>query len=160
MGLVITLFVVGAILLLLETVLPGMIAGIIGLLCVIVGVVEAFIIFGPETGTYVLAGAVVALMFGTFLWLKFFPESRAGRVFASHQTVGEIGTERPELVGKAGIAFTPLRPSGTAVINGQRIDVVTEGSMVDRGVSIRVVAVEGMRVVVRAVSENSAPTTN
>ena len=153
MGLVITLFVVGAILLLLETVLPGMIAGIIGLLCIIVGVVESFIVFGPETGTYVMAGVVVALMFGTFLWLKFLPESRAGRVFASHQTVGDIGTERPELVGKAGTALTPLRPSGTAVINGQRVDVVTEGAMIDRDTPVKVVAVEGMRVVVRAFSE-------
>ena len=39
MELVVTLLVVGAILLLLETVLPGMIAGIVGGLCLIVGVV-------------------------------------------------------------------------------------------------------------------------
>ena len=159
MGLVITLFVVGAILLLLETVLPGMIAGIIGLICIGIGVVQSFLIFGTETGSYVLAGVVVALMIGTFFWLKFFPESRAGRVFASHQTVGDIGTERPELVGHAGTALTPLRPSGTAIINGQRVDVVTEGAMVDRDTPIKVVAVEGMRVVVRALSENNTQTT-
>jgi membrane-bound serine protease (ClpP class) len=160
MGLVITLFVVGAILLLLETVLPGMIAGIIGLICIGVGVVQSFILFGAETGSYVLAGVVVALMVGTFFWLKFLPESRAGRVFASHQTVGEIGTERPELVGLVGTALTPLRPSGTAIISGQRIDVVTEGAMVDRNTPVKVVAVEGMRVVVRALSENITPTTH
>ena len=155
MGLVITLFVVGAILLLLETVLPGMIAGIIGLICIGVGVVQSFLLFGTETGSYVLAGVVVALMLGTFLWLKFFPDSRAGRLFASQQTVGEIGTERPELVGLAGTALTPLRPSGTAIISGQRIDVVTEGAMVDRNTPVKVVAVEGMRVVVRPLSESN-----
>lgn len=159
MGLVITLFVVGAILLLLETVLPGLIAGIIGLICIGAGVVKSFIIFGPQTGSYVLAGALVALMFGTFLWIKFLPDSRAGRIFASHQTVGEIHTERPELVGQAGTALTPLRPSGTAVINGQRVDVVTEGAMIDRHTPVKVVAVEGMRVVVRALSETSAQST-
>ncbi len=159
MGLVITLFVVGAILLLLETVLPGLIAGVIGLICIGAGVVKSFIIFGPQTGSYVLAGALVALMFGTFLWLKFLPDSRAGRIFSSHQTVGEIHTERPELVGQAGTALTPLRPSGTAVINGQRVDVVTEGAMIDRHTPIKVVAVEGMRVVVRALSETSAQST-
>jgi membrane-bound serine protease (ClpP class) len=159
MGLVITLFVVGAILLLLETVLPGMIAGFIGLLCIVAGVIESFILFGPETGSYILAGVFVTLMIGTFLWLKFLPDSRAGRVFASNQTVGDIGTERPELVGKAGTALTPLRPSGTAVINGQRIDVVTEGAMIDRNTPVKVVAVEGMRVVVRALSDNPPQTT-
>lgn len=159
MGLVITLFVVGAILLLLETILPGMVAGILGLLCIGIAVVQSFILFGPETGTYVLAGVVVVLMFGTFLWLKYLPESRAGRVFASHKTVGDIRTERPELVGQSGTALTPLRPSGTAVINGQRVDVVTEGTMIDRNTPIKVVAVEGMRIVVRALSETPAPTT-
>jgi len=44
-----------------------------------------------------------------------------------------------------------LRPSGTAVINGKRIDVVTEGPFVERGSPIKVVEVEGARVVVRAV---------
>ncbi len=159
MGLVITLFVVGAILLLLETVLPGLIAGFIGLLCIVAGVVESFILFGPKTGSFILAGVFVALMMGTFLWLKFLPDSRAGRVFASHQTVGDIGTERPELVGKSGTALTALRPSGTAVINGHRVDVVTEGAMIDRHTPVQVVAVEGMRVVVRALSDNPAQTT-
>jgi membrane-bound serine protease (ClpP class) len=44
-----------------------------------------------------------------------------------------------------------LRPSGAAVINDKRVDVVTEGPFIDRGTPVRVVAVEGMRVVVRSV---------
>ena len=51
------------------------------------------------------------------------------------------------------LAHTPLRPSGTAVINGKRIDVVTEGPFVERGSPIKVVAIEGMRVVVRPLNE-------
>ena len=38
---------------------------------------------------------------------------------------------------------------------GKRIDVVTEGPFVERSAPIRVVAVEGVRVVVRALSEQS-----
>jgi membrane-bound serine protease (ClpP class) len=159
MGLVITLFVVGAILLLLETVLPGMIAGTIGIVCIGAGVVQSFIVFGPQIGAYILAGVLVALMIGTFLWLKYLPDSRAGRMFASNQTVGEIRTERPELLGLTGTALTPLRPSGTVVINGHRVDVVTEGGLVDRDTPVKVVAVEGMRVVVRPISETSGQTT-
>jgi membrane-bound serine protease (ClpP class) len=44
-----------------------------------------------------------------------------------------------------------LRPSGTANINGQRVDVVTEGGLIERGTAVKVVAVEGSRIVVRAV---------
>ena len=53
------------------------------------------------------------------------------------------------LNGRDGQALTQLRPSGTALIDGRRVDVVTEGGIVERGSSIRVVHVEGNRVVVR-----------
>jgi membrane-bound serine protease (ClpP class) len=155
MELVITLLVVGAILLVLETILPGMIAGILGLFCLLAGIIQSFITFGPRTGSYVLAGVVLALMIGTVIWVKFFPQTPMARVFTSRSTVGDIGTERPELLHQTGHALTPLRPSGTAVINGHRIDVVTEGGLIARNTPIIVVAVEGMRVVVRAVSETS-----
>ena len=159
MGLVITLFVVGAVLLILETVLPGMIAGTIGLLCIIAGVVQSYIVFGPQTGTGVLVGTLVALMIGTILWMKFFPQTRMGRVFTSRGTVGDINAERPELLNQTGSALTPLRPSGTALINGRRVDVVTEGGMIERNTPVKVVGIEGMRVVVRAISETSASST-
>jgi len=150
MGLVITLFVVGAILLVLETVLPGMIAGAIGLLCIFAAVIRSYVVFGPQVGTGVLFATLVALLIGTMLWLKFFPQSPMGQVFASKSTVGEINTERPELLHQTGTALTPLRPSGMAIINGRRVDVVTEGGMIDRHTPVKVIAVEGMRVVVRA----------
>jgi membrane-bound serine protease (ClpP class) len=159
-GLVITLIVAGAVLLLLETVLPGLIAGMLGLLCLIAAIVQSYIQFGPETGTYVLFGVVVGLIVGTLIWIKVFPQTRFARVFMSNRTVGDIKADKPELLNQTGSALTPLRPSGTALINGHRVDVVTEGAMIDRDTPIRVVAIEGMRVVVRALSETSAqPTT-
>jgi len=66
---------------------------------------------------------VVGLVTGTVCWLKFFPDSRLAKVFISQKTVGDIGTERPELLDQTGTALTNLRPSGTALINGRRIDV-------------------------------------
>ena len=86
-----------------------------------------------------------------WLWVKFFPNSRMGRVFISREVVGEIGTEKPELLEQTGTALTPLRPAGAALIKGKRVDVVTEGQMIERGTPVRVVAVEGMRVVVRGI---------
>lgn len=51
--------------------------------------------------------------------------------------------------GKEGVAITPLRPAGTALIEGERINVVTEGAFVERDSSVTVVEVEGNRVVVQ-----------
>lgn len=154
---VITLLVAGAVLLLLETVLPGMIAGTIGVLCIIGGVVRAYIVFGAQTGTYVLGGVMLGLLVGGILWVKYFPQSRTARLFTSHSVVGNVNAERPELMHQTGVALTNLRPSGTALINGRRVDVVTEGSMIPRETPLRVVAIEGLRVVVRASSETNVP---
>ncbi|MBI3417721.1 MAG: hypothetical protein HY043_20710 [Verrucomicrobia bacterium] len=152
MEIVVTLLVVGAILLLLETVLPGMIAGIVGMICLAIGVVLGYERFGAQTGNLISLLVLTALVFGAILWLKFFPQSRAGKIFMSQRAVGDIGATRPELLHQAGTAISALRPSGMALINGQRIDVITEGPHVESGAAVKVIAVEGLRVVVRAVS--------
>ena len=72
------------------------------------------------------------------------------RMFTSHQSVGELGVERPELLDQLGTADSILRPSGVATINGHRIDVVAETGLIERGQSVKVIAVEGSKVVVRA----------
>lgn len=152
MATVVTLVLVGLLLVALETVLPGLVAGITGMICLGAGVIMAYRDFGAAGGNATLATSGGLLVAGFFVWLRFFPDSPLGRRFVSQGTVGDIGTERPELLNQSGSALTPLRPSGTALIGGRRVDVVTEGSMVARGSPIRVVAVEGMRVVVRALS--------
>ena len=150
MATVVTLILVGAALLLLETVLPGMIAGIIGFACLIAGVVMAYVNFEAPTANIVMLTVVVGVIVGALLWFKFFPDSRFAKVFISQRTVGDIGTDKPELLNQTGKALTPLRPSGTAIISGKRIDVVTEGPFVEPGTDVKVVEVEGMRVVVRS----------
>jgi membrane-bound serine protease (ClpP class) len=148
---VIALLLAGAVLLVLETVLPGMIAGLVGLGCLVTGVVMAYVNLGPRTGNLVLLIVLAGLVLGTFWWVKYFPDSRFAQVFVSRGTVGELKVEKPELLHQLGTAMTRLRPSGMALINGHRVDVVTEGPFIERGTPIKVIAVEGMRVVVRAV---------
>ena len=151
MALIITLLVLGAILLFLETLLPGMVAGIIGFICLMAAVILGYRNFGYQTGSLILAGVLMGLLIGTWCWLKFFPESRIARKFISRGSVGELGVDKPELLNVTGVTLTRLRPSGVASINGQRVDVVTEGGMIERDAAIKVVAVEGSRIVVRAI---------
>jgi membrane-bound serine protease (ClpP class) len=151
MATVVTLILVGAALLLLETVLPGMIAGLIGFACLVAGVVMAYMNFEAPTANIVLLVVIVAVVAGSLIWFKFFPDSRFAKIFISERTVGDIGTDKPELLNQTGQALTALRPSGTAVIGGKRIDVVTEGPFIEPGTAVKVIEVEGMRVVVRSV---------
>jgi membrane-bound serine protease (ClpP class) len=54
-------------------------------------------------------------------------------------------------VGEIGVARSALRPSGRAEFGGVLSDVVTEGDFVEAGGEVRVISVDGMRVVVGAV---------
>lgn len=152
MDLVVILLLSGVVLILLETVLPGMVAGLAGIGCLIGGVVVGYMEWGTPAGHYLLVGVVAGLVVGFGLWAKYFPESRFARVFVSKGAVGIVGAERPELLEQTGTAYTALRPCGTALISGKRVDVVTEGPFIERGTPIKVVAVEGLRVVVRTQS--------
>lgn len=149
MTLILTLLAVGAILLFLEILLPGMVAGIIGFVCLMAAVILGYRDFGYQTGSVILGAVLVGLAIGVWWWLKFFPESRLARKFISQSTTGELGVAKPDLLNGTGVALSQLRPSGTANINGQRVDVVTEGGLIERGAAIKVVAVEGARIVVR-----------
>jgi len=52
------------------------------------------------------------------------------------------------MIGKTGVAATPLRPGGKAEIGGRFYDVVTDGEYIDQGQPVTIIAVEGVRVVV------------
>ena len=57
---------------------------------------------------------------------------------------------REDLIGREGVAMTDLRPSGTALVGEERVDVVTEGEFISQGSALRVLRSEGYRLVVRA----------
>lgn len=153
MELIVILLVIGAVLMILETVLPGMVAGIVGFVCLLAGVILGYSRFELRTGNLILLGVTLGLLGGFALWVRFFPRSLLAQRFVLKRVVGNIDAGKPELLSQAGVAYTQLRPSGTALINGKRVDVVTEGSLIERGTAIKVVGIEGMRVVVRAAGE-------
>lgn len=56
-----------------------------------------------------------------------------------------------ELLGAMGVAVTPLRPSGKAQFGEQFLDVIAEGDYVSPGGRVRVVEIEGARIVVKEI---------
>lgn len=146
----IALVVAGLLLLFCEIFVPGGVLGLIGIALIAVGVISGFTI-DISVGFWLFLGSTIAGMTGFYLWVKYFPDSRIGKkVFLSddgHEWTG-FDEHNAELLGREGVAHTPLRPSGTAIIDGARVDVVTRGELVDAQSKIRVIEVEGNRVVV------------
>ena len=63
----------------------------------------------------------------------------------------EENEEVNALVGKEGEAITVLNPVGTAEFDGVRLSVVSEGSYLEKGARVKVLLVEGNRIVVREI---------
>jgi membrane-bound ClpP family serine protease len=65
---------------------------------------------------------------------------------------GYVGTEDLEyFLGKEGKAITVLRPAGTADFDGVKIDVVTQGEYVEKDAKIKIIKVQGRRIVVKQI---------
>jgi membrane-bound serine protease (ClpP class) len=102
-------------------------------------------------------GTALVLTLAVFIaWLRHLPNSTRFRkmILADglDSSAGYISARvRSDLVGKEAEAVTDLRPAGTVVIDGERIDVVTEGDYIKSGSTVRIIRAEGHRHVVRAI---------
>jgi membrane-bound serine protease (ClpP class) len=143
--------------------LPGFgVAGVVGILAIVSSMVLAMMGGYPTTGDVTQALSILgASLFITaavmYAWIRHLPNSGrfSGLLLkgAGHRAEGfTTAPSRPELVGQAGVALTDLRPSGTARIGQERLDVVTEGEYVAQGSRVQVVQSDGYRHVVRKVS--------
>ncbi len=163
----ILMFVAGIILIATEIfVIPGFgIAGISGILLVVASLFLSLIGGRPfldfeiiSLAIIQLAGAITGAFVLMLLLAKFLPKSTVfNRLVLSTATSTERGyISNPDfrsLVGKEGIALTTLRPAGTAEIDGEKVDVVTDSEYIRNGTKIKVIKTEGMRVVVAPVKE-------
>ena len=136
-------------------------AGVIGVAgggSIIAAVVLAYANHSGLEATLVLATAVVATPAALILGFKVFPKTPMGK-----QLILQDRQDRPAppndaashegLIGAEGESLTTLRPSGTARIAGRRLSVVTTGEYVEQNARVRVISVEGSRIVVRQVRD-------
>jgi membrane-bound serine protease (ClpP class) len=143
---IILIYLVGIGLLVAEAFLPGAIAGVIGsvalILSIYLGFTEQSVIFGIIQ--FVIALAALPLVF--FLALK-----KLALKKSLTQTEGFTIEKESlnQLLGMEGVTLTKLRPSGIALINHKKVDVVTEGGMLESNTKIKVIKVESNRVIVR-----------
>jgi membrane-bound serine protease (ClpP class) len=156
------LFGLGVLLLAVEVfVTPGFgIIGAFGVLSLLAGL--ALSLLGPGSSAEATIGVISRVMVSLLVaavaaiaLLRVLPRTPFGRkLVLDTGMTADAGYVSPPaadsaLLGCVGIASSPLHPSGLALIDGRRIDVVSEGEYIDAGEPIVVTRVDGNRVVVR-----------
>lgn len=152
----------GVVLLLLELlVIPGFgVAGVLGIAAILAGLVLSMI--GPGNTMQLIAAvgiriglALVVAIAASLVLMRFLTRLPVGRRLVLETRLGQPQgyasapeTDAP-LLGKHGVARSMLRPAGIAEIEGRRVDVVTEGELVEAGDPVVVIRVDGNRVVVQ-----------
>ncbi len=141
---------VGFLMLAAEAFVPGMVLGMLGGLCLVAAVGVSYATFGLRVGTLTFAAVGLVTAAGFIVWMYAFPRTVLGQRIMLHKSLPS-GESAPAatLLGQEGSALTPLRPSGTAVFQGRKVDVSSENDFVSAGEAVIVVREEGQRVVVR-----------
>ncbi|PXW86530.1 membrane-bound serine protease (ClpP class) [Pseudogracilibacillus auburnensis] len=154
----IVLLVLGIILIIVEFFVAG---GIIGLLGV-GAILASLFMSGYDIGHMSLSisiAFIVAVVAAVILY-KWIGAERGifKKLILRDRTTTELGyissQERKELIGKEGISVTPLRPAGTAIIANERLDVVSDGSFIEKDKQLTVIQVEGIKIVVREIKDH------
>ena len=146
--------IAGFALVLVELFTPGFgVPGVAGLALLLVGVIVA--------ADSLLEGILLTIIIVLLLCLLFTLGMRSASkgMLAKSPLILKDRTDKQDgftsgedlkyFLGREGVVTTMLRPVGRADFDGVKLDVLTEGEFVDVGAHVRVVRVEGCRIVVR-----------
>lgn len=130
-------------------------AGILGMVAtglIIASIVMAFQ-SSFQTGTIFLIAALVILPILIFALIKIWPHTPIGRSILlddiSPESVLPPDTFSADLLGQIGIAKTKMLPSGIVVINGTKMDAVSDGFPIDANQPIKITSIKGNRIYVQ-----------
>jgi membrane-bound serine protease (ClpP class) len=130
---------------------PGVIGGIVLLGSILLSFGMPGIVIAMQS----VATAIVLTIVLFYLATRIFPENAwiAKLTFAGAQGSDYVtSSDYSMLLNHSGVAASYLRPAGVALVDGQRVDVLTQGEFIPEGTPIRVTRVEGARVFVEPVS--------
>lgn len=149
------ILVAGLVLIIVEMFHPGFGApGIAGTILVVLAV--TFIVKTILEALILIILILAVLGVALSLVLRSATKGRLSKTLILNDSLkkesGFIGTEDLEyFLGKEGVATTVLRPAGTADFDGVKLDVVSEGEFIQKDRKIRIIKVEGRRIVVRQI---------
>lgn len=148
MGLVITLIILGLMLLFAEIlIIPGVgVAGILGLLSMGGSCAYAFMEIGQTAGIVVTAVNAIMIALLTVWVLR----AKTWKRFALETNIDAkaVVPEVDVVPGTKGVSITRLAPMGMARFGDLRLEVTAREGIIDPGVEVEVVEVDGMKVYV------------
>ena len=151
------LIVVMALLVVLELLTPSMGALTLGALAAAVGSVALGFRHSPSFGYLMLAANVGLLPLTFWLGLHFM---KRGPLMLHHELTQDMQPKDApplsRLLGQEGVTLTPLRPSGAAMFEQAKVQVVARGCFVEPNTRVKVIHVGSNRVVVEPVLEAKA----
>ena len=160
---------IGVILLAAELfVIPGFgVAGVLGILAIVGALLLSLVGAGDTSQVLMIAAGRVVFslliaLTASLVILRYLPRLPFGRRLileaglGAGQEFGSAPDSDRRWLGKKGRASSLLRPAGIAVIEGERVDVVSEGELIDAGQFVEVTRVDGNRIVVRQVTNINA----
>ncbi|MGL1893415.1 MAG: hypothetical protein OCD02_17395 [Spirochaetaceae bacterium] len=127
--------------------------GIIGVACIILGVVLTFINFGTFAGTIFLLACFIIGPIIIILYFKFFPKSFIGKkLILSKQMKSDdgyvSGDNFDSLLNSIGKTYTNLHPIGQIIIDDKILNATTDGEFIPKDRSIKVTNVKGNKIIV------------
>ncbi|MEW4370636.1 NfeD family protein [Paenibacillus kandeliae] len=151
------LFAAGLLLLVLEFFIPSFgILGILGAGSLIYAVIQAARDTSNALLSLGIAFVAAAIVVGIVAYI-FRKRGVWNRFILSEQLTSDesymANLQREQLIGLEGTSLTPLRPSGTVLIEGRHIDVVTQGGYIERDRHVKIVRIDGSRIIVDEYSE-------
>ena len=152
------LLIVGFIFIVIEVFLvPGFsVPGLAGIAMIGYGIFKAKVTYGSSGALVTFTVSAVAAI----ILIKAALRSRTIKKFGLEYNEKEAKAvdDYSDLIDKEGTAMSTLRPSGTAVIDNIRYDVVTDGEYIEKDSPIRVSEIEGTRIIVSPLDKESSDT--
>ena len=151
-------FLVGIGLLVLEAFMPGFgLPGISGIVMEIVAIALTWVNHGPVAalGLTIIVLSLIAIAISMSLRSATKGRLSRSKIILKERESNEAGYRSAEdmqvFLGKEGETTTVCRPTGMAEFDGVKLNVVSEGEFLPAGTRIRIVQVEGSRIVVRVI---------
>ena len=155
---IIICFVIGIGLLILEAFMPGFGApGITGVILEVITLVLTWFEHGPVATLGMLLIVLLVLAIAISTSLRSITKGRLSKSPLVHSDTesNEDGYRSIQdlavFMDKEGTATSVLRPTGIADFEGVRLNVSSEGDFIPAGTKVRIVKVEGAKILVRAV---------
>jgi membrane-bound serine protease (ClpP class) len=149
------LALLGILLLIIEAFIPGFgVFGVGGILSM--GAAIFFAVPSHELAWQYLMWTALSFLVALAGIIRAIGKRGLGKALTLHDSARGWTAPRTEhnaLVGQVGRSLTVLRPAGTAEFGEKKLDVVSESEFIPAGTVVKIIRVDGTRVVVRALGE-------